>query len=178
MKPHRRHIATLVVATHGNRILLLRRRKDPNRGLWSPPGGKLEAGETPLAGAGREFMEETGLHPQGLHLAAVVSEVDVASGDEWLMFVFGARATGEPVGDPSEGVPRWVPMADVARLPKPPADDQILAAALSGPPGIAFLAVTFDGGRLVGVRRQVNRPGEARQPADPDAPEATGHLTS
>lgn len=39
--------------------LLVQRGKSPNKGMWSLPGGKLEYGETTLAGAMRELAEET-----------------------------------------------------------------------------------------------------------------------
>ena len=40
---------------------LVQRANEPNRGLWSLPGGKIELGETTLAAAKRELFEETGL---------------------------------------------------------------------------------------------------------------------
>jgi len=39
--------------------LLVQRGKEPNKGLWSLPGGKLEWGETSLEGGMRELREET-----------------------------------------------------------------------------------------------------------------------
>ncbi len=42
--------------------MLLRRKAGREQGTWSPPGGHLEKGETPLQGALREFGEETAYH--------------------------------------------------------------------------------------------------------------------
>jgi hypothetical protein len=39
--------------------LLIQRGNEPNKGLWSLPGGKLEYGETAVQGGMREFNEET-----------------------------------------------------------------------------------------------------------------------
>ncbi len=43
----------------GNEVLLVQRAATLGHGLWSFPGGKLEAGETPLQAAQRELFEET-----------------------------------------------------------------------------------------------------------------------
>ncbi len=49
------------VVVHDGRLLLVRRGREPGRGLWSIPGGRLEPGETPAEGCAREVLEETGL---------------------------------------------------------------------------------------------------------------------
>lgn len=43
-----------------DRILLVRRGKEPLSGLWSLPGGALETGELMKDGIRREVLEETG----------------------------------------------------------------------------------------------------------------------
>ena len=44
-----------------DRVLLVRRAREPLKGVWSIPGGRLEVGETLAAGLRREMREETGL---------------------------------------------------------------------------------------------------------------------
>ena len=75
-----------------SRILMLQRSKSPNKGFWSPPGGKLEMalGESPYECAKRESYEELGLelHDDDLNLFGYVSEKNYEGGGHWLMFLF------------------------------------------------------------------------------------------
>ncbi len=89
--PHK--IATLLYAfNERDDVLLLERAQEPNRGLWSPPGGKLHTadGESPHACACREAGEELGLSlaPRDLHLTGMVSEHGYEGNAHWLMFLF------------------------------------------------------------------------------------------
>jgi ADP-ribose pyrophosphatase YjhB (NUDIX family) len=53
--------AGAVVRDTAGRLLLVQRGHDPGRGLWSIPGGRVEAGEAPDRAVEREVLEETGL---------------------------------------------------------------------------------------------------------------------
>ena len=86
-------IATLLYAfNERDDVLLMERAQEPNRGLWSPPGGKLqtETGESPHAGAIREAGEELGMNfaLNDLQLTGIVSEHGYAGQAHWLMFLF------------------------------------------------------------------------------------------
>ena len=76
-------------------ILLMERAQEPNTGLWSPCGGKLQTdlGESPYACACREADEELGLAllPADLHLAGIVSEYGYLGQSHWLMFLFEVK---------------------------------------------------------------------------------------
>jgi ADP-ribose pyrophosphatase YjhB (NUDIX family) len=50
-----------VVVDDDGRYLLVRRGREPSRGLWSIPGGKVEPGESDRAAVTREVREETAL---------------------------------------------------------------------------------------------------------------------
>jgi len=54
------HGILLVLRQRGH-LVLIRRMKEPYKGLLALPGGKIEEGETPLDAARREMREETGL---------------------------------------------------------------------------------------------------------------------
>ena len=89
-------IATLLYCfNEQDEVLLLERAQEPNRGLWSPPGGKLhtDVGESPYACACREADEELGLqlNATALHLTGIVSEHGYAGQAHWLMFLFEVR---------------------------------------------------------------------------------------
>jgi 8-oxo-dGTP diphosphatase len=90
------HITTLLYCFNDrDEVLLLQRAHEPNRGLWSPCGGKLDvaSGESPYACACREAGEELGitLRPSDLHLTAIISEHGHAGQAHWLMFLFEVK---------------------------------------------------------------------------------------
>lgn len=115
-------------------VLLLHRRKDPNAGMMSPIGGKLEMalGESPHGCAVREIAEEAGLcvPDDEVRLAGIVAETAYERQSHWLIFLFEvARPVdrGEVAQlEIDEGVLEWVPVADVARRPIPATDRTIL----------------------------------------------------
>jgi 8-oxo-dGTP diphosphatase len=91
-------IATLLYCfNQQGEVLLLERAQEPNKGLWSPCGGKLhtEIGESPYACACREAREELGLviTAPDLHLAGLVSEHGYQGQSHWLMFLFEVTRT-------------------------------------------------------------------------------------
>ena len=49
------------VFDHEGRVLLVERAKDPGKGLWTVPGGRLEPRETLAQAVAREVREETSL---------------------------------------------------------------------------------------------------------------------
>ncbi|MBS0616375.1 MAG: NUDIX domain-containing protein [Verrucomicrobia bacterium] len=53
-----RHFTTSVYILDSGKVLLL---PHPKLGKWLPPGGHIEADETPVMAAKREVLEETGL---------------------------------------------------------------------------------------------------------------------
>jgi 8-oxo-dGTP diphosphatase len=86
-------ISTLIYCfDSSDRVLLIQRNKAPNKGFWSPPGGKLDqsAGESPHCCAARESKEELGLdaNPEAFHLTGMVSETGYEGNGHWLMFLF------------------------------------------------------------------------------------------
>lgn len=54
-------LGAIAVVHHQGRILLVKRKNEPNANTWGFPGGHVELGETALAAAARELAEETGV---------------------------------------------------------------------------------------------------------------------
>lgn len=53
-------VGAVVIDAEG-RLLVVQRRNEPARGLWSLPGGRMESGESAEEAVTREVLEETGL---------------------------------------------------------------------------------------------------------------------
>ena len=85
----------IFVRDEQGRLLLIERKKEPNKGAWSPIGGKLEmlAGESPFQCAIREAKEEIGIDLQesDLHLFSMISEKAYEGSTNWLMFLFDCK---------------------------------------------------------------------------------------
>jgi 8-oxo-dGTP diphosphatase len=63
-----------VVFDGGNRLLLVKRGMEPEKGAWCLPGGFVELDETPAQGVVRELAEETGVHGEVEQLIDCVYE--------------------------------------------------------------------------------------------------------
>lgn len=121
-------ISTLVyLRDKEGRILLLKRNKAPNKGLWSPIGGKLEmgTGESPYEAAVREVGEETGVHIQAadLHLFAMIAEKNYEDRCHWLMFLFDCSRELEALPPPiDEGTFGFFTEHEIGHLDVPETD--------------------------------------------------------
>jgi len=68
-------VGTGAVILDGEKILLVKRANEPNRGLWSVPGGVVRLGETLHSALIREVKEETGLDIEVKDVACVSEEI-------------------------------------------------------------------------------------------------------
>jgi 8-oxo-dGTP diphosphatase len=128
--PYKISVLVFIENTAGEQLLMLR-AKQPNLGVWTPIGGKLEmaTGESPFECAVRETQEETGLvvTTEQLHLFAMIAEKAYQGHNHWLMFLFHCKL---PIGglppDMDEGKFAFFSRAAIAELPIPETDKQAL----------------------------------------------------
>ncbi len=97
---------TLCFLTRDDQVLLLKRRRPPNQGLWNGVGGHLEPGETPLAACLREVREETGYRLETARFAGILTwrGFEIPAGG---LYLFTAGAPAGPAAPCDEGVLAW-----------------------------------------------------------------------
>ena len=124
-------IAVLCYLRDGEgRQLMLHRAKAPNKGLYSPIGGKLEptTGESPHQCAVREIFEETGMQLEisEVRLKGMIAETAYETAGHWLLFLFDVTRViaHDEIKDMQfdEGTLEWIAMDDMDTLPLPHTD--------------------------------------------------------
>lgn len=122
-------VAAAVVERDG--CFLLTRRPDGTHleGHWEFPGGKCEAGETLESCLRREMREELGVEIAigGERLAVCRHE----GGRTLAVHFFDASLAGEPEPRLGQAL-RWVPLAELPRLPCPDPDRELIAMLVRG----------------------------------------------
>ncbi len=104
------------VVVDDGRLLLVRRGREPARGLWSVPGGKVERGETVGQAVLRELTEETGLTGSLLEPLGWVERI----GPDHHFVIIDYRVEVEPGVSPRAGddadEARFVPLGEVGSM--------------------------------------------------------------
>ena len=110
-------VAVGAIVIHQERILLIRRGKEPAQGEWAIPGGRVELGETMREAATRETMEETGIsiRPGKLvyYFETIQPDADGRIRFHYTIFDFMAEyLAGEPDPNDDALAARWVSASD------------------------------------------------------------------
>jgi ADP-ribose pyrophosphatase YjhB (NUDIX family) len=116
--PGRPQLATSAVIFRDDEILLVQRAKEPGRGRYSLPGGRVEWGETVAQALHREIAEETGLTVELIQLAGIREVLPRAANGHFVVLSYAARWTGGDVvlNDEHQGHV-WVRVNEAARFP-------------------------------------------------------------
>jgi 8-oxo-dGTP diphosphatase len=84
------------VILDGDAVLLLKRRKAPEAGCWSIPGGRVEFGETVEGALLREIKEELGCDANIVAPLGVTNHIVDAESVHWVSPRFVVRLSGKP----------------------------------------------------------------------------------
>ena len=79
------------MAVRDGKVLVIRRGKEPFKGHWSLPGGRVEAGETLREAVRREVREETGLD---VFVGRVAGYREAFEPDHHVVIAFHVEVTG------------------------------------------------------------------------------------
>ncbi len=134
--PERPYLAVSAAIIRDGRVLIVRRARAPAQGLYTLPGGAVEAGETLAQTLVREVREETGLTvaPAGLagEREVIVHDDDGRVARHFVILAFAARwVAGEPVLDGELAEARWMRPAEIAALRSTEGLAEIVAAAFA-----------------------------------------------
>ena len=132
--PERPFLAVSAAIVRDGKILVVRRARPPANGLFTLPGGVVEAGETLEAAIAREVREETALDIEPVALAgfreAIALDGDKRVERHFVILCFASRwRSGEPILYEELSEARWLDPAELAGLPTTAGLSDIVAAA-------------------------------------------------
>ena len=103
-------------------LLLVKRDREPARGRWSLPGGRLEWGESLREGCAREVKEETGVEIEVEGLAGIAERI-LPDDDGEVVYHFvihdfwAAPRSRETIPGDDVSEVRWVAVGELGELP-------------------------------------------------------------
>ena len=121
-------LAASTCVFRGREVLLVKRGQALGRGLWSLPGGKVEAGETSESAALRELAEETGVTARVVGLAGDFT-INVGSVVYAISCFAAEYIGGEPRAASDAAEAGFVSFEKIAGLPLAPNTQEAIAAA-------------------------------------------------
>jgi ADP-ribose pyrophosphatase YjhB (NUDIX family) len=132
--PDRPYLAVSAAIIRDGHVLVVRRARPPAHGLFTLPGGVVEAGETLAEAVIREVREETELTIEPVALAGyrevIVRDAEDRVQRHFVILPFAARwIAGEPKLNDELAEARWLRPAGLAGLTTTEGLADIIAAA-------------------------------------------------
>ena len=103
----------MVVVNPADQVLLVKRSVEPKKGMWCLPGGFIELGEPPEAGALRELEEETGLNGTIDTLLGVCTTPSTLYGSVLMVGYLITDTHGRPVAGDDASQVLWFSIRDL-----------------------------------------------------------------
>jgi 8-oxo-dGTP diphosphatase len=134
--PDRPYLAVSAAIVRDGHVLLVRRAGAPAQGVFTLPGGAVEAGETLLEAVTREVREETSLTIEPVALAGrrefILRDTEKRVERHFVILAFAARwIAGEPRLNAELAEARWLRPSELAGLPTTEGLAEIVAAAFA-----------------------------------------------
>ncbi len=146
--------ATLMMILRDGQVLLIRKKKGLGAGKFNGPGGRIEAGETPVQAAIREVQEEILVTPAGVCEAGEL-KFQFADGHSIHGYVFTATGVEGVPKETEEAIPYWFPVGAIP-YHEMWADDRIWMPLLLE--GRRFVGrFLFDGDQMLGGEMDVGK---------------------
>ena len=156
--------SALLVRDEANRILLGQRNKDPQRGAWVIPGGKIHAFERIAEAAVREILEETGLEVEVSNQFRVYEIINPPSEHRIVIYSWGRVVGGNLKASDDLSEVKFFPMEELGEVPTTPLVRRVLEdaglltseAKPADPQGVQLVLVPIP---LAGAGGPPRRPG-------------------
>ena len=121
--------SALLVRDEANRILLGKRNKDPMRGSWVIPGGKIHAFESIADAACRELKEETGLDVHVTGQFGVYEIINPPSEHRLVIYSWARVLGGFAKASDDLSEIRFFPLSELGGVPTTPLVRRVLSDA-------------------------------------------------